>query len=149
MKPPIADTVLLTRDLALAQLASMALPKSVIDWRQAFSSALLAITRETTTLVVDAAAGVPMARLLGTLFLDQRPGRRAVIVEPIGAPVRESDDPRVQVLRHPLGPADLAAALDAGSQFAAACLAIESLAESRPYLPAVSLEPASLGAGSY
>jgi hypothetical protein len=139
---PAADTIVLTRDHALVQLAWRALPKSRTDWRQTFSSALMGITRETTTLVLDAQAGVPMAHLLAALFLDQRPGRVAVVIQAEGAERRESCDPRVRVIDRPVQPRQLLDALEEAASFERDCRGIEALATSVSMVPAMEPQPA-------
>ena len=126
--PDAPETLLLTRDLELVQLAAFALPESRTDWRQTFTSGLSGLTRGTRVLIVDAEVGAPMAHLLAALFLDQAPDRLAVVVQAEGAPMRANCDPRVQVLERPLTPERLRAALDEAAEFGAECGRIETLA---------------------
>ena len=122
-----ADTLLLSRDLVVLQMVSEVLPEARLDCRQSFSSALLGITADTQILLIDAAAGVPMAHLLAALFLDQQPGRTAVVVLPRGAACPPDVDPRVQVLSRPLSVRALLSALMAGAQSASAFRDLSSL----------------------
>lgn len=115
-----AETVLLTTDLQLAHVVSNAIAWEQIDWQQSFSSVLTAITPGTRTLIVDAAADGMMAHLLAMLFLDQRPGRRAVVIDAAGGPARDVADPRVPVLAQPVTPDALLEALETAEAVAAA-----------------------------
>lgn len=142
MPAAVADTIVLTRDPALLQLASRAIPPSRIDLRETFSSALLGITRETTTLVLDSQAGVPMAHLLAALFLDQRPGRVAVVVQAEGEAPRANCDPRVRVIERPVQPRELRDALDEAASFERDCRSLEALATSVSLLPSMEPQPA-------
>src|SRR6476659_2610750 len=77
MRPP--STLLLTRDTAVVHVVTQVVPCEHIEWRRSFSAALTAITADVETLIVDSAAGVPMAHLMATLFVEQQPGRTAVV----------------------------------------------------------------------
>ena len=112
MMPRSAETLLLTRDLEVVQIASMVIPKHRTDWCQTFSSALTTITKDTKRLIIDDAAGVPMAHLMAVLFLDQEPGRTAILLDAEDAPLRGETDPRVVVLRREFTPRGLVLALE-------------------------------------
>jgi len=104
-----AAALVLTRNAELARNAAEARPDQRTAWRQTFSSALTAIARDTDVLVVDAELGAPMAYLLASLFVGQRSGRRAVVVDERGAGSLRPVDERVRVLEGELD-ADLIAA---------------------------------------
>ena len=53
-----------------------------------------------------------MAHLMAVLFLDQQPGRTAVLLEADDAPLREVTDARVIVLRREFTPRGLVLALE-------------------------------------
>ena len=115
------ETVLLTTDLQIAHVVSNAIPWEQIDWQQSFSSVLTAITPDTKTLIVDASTDGMMAHLLAMLFLDQRPGRRAVVIDATGGPARDVTDPRVSVVAGPVTPDAVTEALVQSADLAAAC----------------------------
>ena len=128
MRPPPAEMLLVTRDFDLVEAASELLPESRADWRQTFTSGLTGITPSTRVLVVDAEVGDAMAHLLAALFLDQVPGRSAIIVERPGAPARANADPRVQVVERPFSFETLEQALHDAAAFGDACQPIETIA---------------------
>lgn len=133
MTPRSAETLLLTRDLEVVQVASMVIPRDRTDWCQTFSSALTTIRKDTRRLIIDAAAGVPMAHLMAVLFLDQEPGRTAILLEAEDAPLRDATDPRVVVLRREFTPRALVLALEEARGLAVA-----------PQRPAVARAAATL-----
>lgn len=137
MRPPSPETLLVTRDLELVHVTSALLAETQIDWRQTFTSGLTGITPTTRVLIVDAEVGAPMAHLLAALFLDQVPGRSAVVVETEGAVMRAHADPRVQVVERPFTPSLLRDALAEADAFARACQAIETIA-TKGALPALA-----------
>jgi hypothetical protein len=123
-----ADTLLLTRDESVVDLTTSLLPEGRTEIRQSFSAALLGITSDTRLLIIDSAAGVPMAHLLAALFLDQQPGRTAIVILPRGVGHPPDVDPRVQMLGRPLSSASLRTALLAGARTAAAFRDLSGLA---------------------
>jgi hypothetical protein len=133
MRPPAPETLLVTRDLQLVHVASSLLAEAQIDWRQTFTSGLTGITPATKTLLVDAEVGPAMAHLLAALFLDQVPGRSAVVVESEGAVMRAHADPRVQVVERPFTPRRLREALDDAEAFSLACRELEAVATTRTF----------------
>ena len=101
-------TLIVTTDVSLAHVASVALPESTIRWSQTYATAIASITPEMELLVTDASIDGPMAHLLAALFVEQRPGRSAVVVEAEGSSSPHVPDERVRVLSRPLGALKLA-----------------------------------------
>jgi hypothetical protein len=102
MKPGRPEIIVVTRDLALAHAATLAAPEAWTEWCDTFSGALTAIGPDTKVLICDSTLDNPLGRLLPILFVDQLPGRRAVVVQPWGQPPAVSTDDRVTFLSWPL-----------------------------------------------
>jgi hypothetical protein len=115
MRIPRTETIVVTRDAALAHVTSLASPPESTTWCRGFGSALTAMNTRTNLLVVDAALDGPMARLLATVFVDRMPSRRAIIVQgPGGVPVHRTDE-RVTTLSWPASLEGLADAVGNGA----------------------------------
>jgi len=108
MSPRCPEVLTVSRDVAIAHAVSVALPEEWTEWSETFSSALTAIRPETKLLVFDAAMDGPLSRLLPRLFVDQQPGRRAIVVQPRSARPMPLVDSRITVLEWPLEPGALA-----------------------------------------
>jgi hypothetical protein len=96
------ETLLLTHDLALVDTTARAIPPERIEWRRSYGAALTALTPDTDVLVVDSLLGAPMAYLLANLFVDQRAGRKAVVIDAAGKGSSRPVDDRVTVLCEPV-----------------------------------------------
>lgn len=89
MRSRVPEIVVVTNDLNVAHAVSLALPETWAAWHREAGSALRAIDPGTEVLVVDSRHDCPLTRLLPSLFVDQRPGRRAVVLgssDPAAAP---------------------------------------------------------------
>jgi hypothetical protein len=76
----VPEVVVITGDLNVAHAVSLALPETWAAWHREAGSALQAIAPGTEVLVIDSRLDCPLTRLLPSLFVDQRPGRRAVVL---------------------------------------------------------------------
>jgi hypothetical protein len=105
------EILTVTHDLAVAHAVTQAAPEEWTEWSETISSALRAIRPETKLLVFDAAMDGPLSRLLPRLFVDQQPGRRAIVVHSQPGQSMPMLDSRITVLSWPLEPGALAEAM--------------------------------------
>ena len=101
MRTRLPEIVVVTRDVAVAHAVSLAVTAEWTQCCESFSAALLAIGPESKLLVFDAALDAPLAALLPTLFVEQRPGRRAIVLQSPGHDAPSMADERITVLSWP------------------------------------------------
>jgi hypothetical protein len=102
MKTVRPNTLLVTKNAGLLDAASIAVPSYRLEWRETFAAALALLSPSTDLLVADATESSPMAHLLAALFVDQRGGRRAIVVSDACATLHHPTDERITVLNAPV-----------------------------------------------
>ena len=123
MTPASPDILIITRDFAVSHAATLAVPESWTETHESFSSALKAIGPSTRVLICDPSVDTPLAKLLPLLFVDQAPGRRAIVIQRPGAPMLASSDARITYLTWPVSLGTLADVIDGSVALEAALAA--------------------------
>jgi hypothetical protein len=96
------DVLVVTPDLGLSHAVGQAAPGEWCEWQQTLGSAIAAITPQTRLIVLDMSIDGPMATMLANAFVEQRPGRRAILVQAAGDLPLHFEDERVTVLSWPV-----------------------------------------------